>query len=49
MGLANIRNCADRMTLNSKMGVGTRLEISVDLPARPEDEASHPQKEGKHP
>jgi CBS domain-containing protein/anti-sigma regulatory factor (Ser/Thr protein kinase) len=49
MGLANIRNCADRMTLNSKMGVGSRLEISVDLPSRSEEDASHPPKEGKQP
>jgi CBS domain-containing protein/anti-sigma regulatory factor (Ser/Thr protein kinase) len=49
MGLANIRNCGDRMTLNSRMGVGTRLEISFDLPSRSEEDARHTPKEGKHP
>ena len=31
MGLINIKNCADTMKLTSKMGEGTRLEISFKL------------------
>jgi CBS domain-containing protein/anti-sigma regulatory factor (Ser/Thr protein kinase) len=31
MGLSNIRACTDRMTLNSVMGEGTRLEMVFDL------------------
>jgi CBS domain-containing protein/anti-sigma regulatory factor (Ser/Thr protein kinase) len=31
MGLNNIQACADEMRLDSKMGVGTRLEITIQL------------------
>jgi CBS domain-containing protein/anti-sigma regulatory factor (Ser/Thr protein kinase) len=31
MGLANIKKCADTMTLESKVGVGTKLEITIFL------------------
>lgn len=31
MGLSNIKSCADRMSLTSTVGVGTRLEIVFDL------------------
>ena len=31
MGLPNIKACADEMRLDSTMGVGTRLEIVIDL------------------
>lgn len=31
MGLPNIRNCADEMVLESEVGVGTRLEITIHL------------------
>ncbi|HUT15901.1 MAG TPA: CBS domain-containing protein [Anaerolineae bacterium] len=31
MGLNNIKACADRMHLDSKVGVGTRLEIIIEL------------------
>lgn len=31
MGLSNIQACADKMTLNSTMGVGTRLEIHFQV------------------
>jgi len=27
MGLSNVRACADQMTLTSKLGEGTRLEM----------------------
>jgi len=40
MGLNNIKKCADSMTLESKVGVGTKLEIIISL--RPESgEASN--------
>jgi CBS domain-containing protein/anti-sigma regulatory factor (Ser/Thr protein kinase) len=32
MGLLNIKHCADEMKLESKVGVGTRLEITVQIP-----------------
>lgn len=32
MGLVNIKRCADRMKLQSVPGVGTRLEIEIDVP-----------------
>ncbi|MHB0857537.1 MAG: CBS domain-containing protein [Anaerolineae bacterium] len=31
MGLSNIRACADEMRLDSKIGVGTRLELTINL------------------
>jgi len=31
MGLANIKKCADSMTLESQLGVGTQLEITIFL------------------
>jgi CBS domain-containing protein/anti-sigma regulatory factor (Ser/Thr protein kinase) len=31
MGLANIKKCADTMTLESQIGVGTKLEITIFL------------------
>ena len=31
MGLCNIKACADEMRLDSKMGVGTRLEIIINM------------------
>lgn len=31
MGLSNIKNCADKMRLNSKVGKGTHLEVVVRL------------------
>lgn len=32
MGLNNIKRCADKMSLESVMGKGTRLEMRIDLP-----------------
>ncbi len=34
MGLSNIRNCADRFSIESKAGEGTLLQISIDIAAR---------------
>jgi CBS domain-containing protein/anti-sigma regulatory factor (Ser/Thr protein kinase) len=31
MGLSNIKACADQMRLESKVGVGTRLEITINM------------------
>ncbi len=39
MGLANIKKCADSMRLESRMGVGTRLEIVIHLKPEPNGEA----------
>jgi len=33
MGLSNIKACADQMRLDSKVGVGTRLEIIINMEA----------------
>jgi CBS domain-containing protein/anti-sigma regulatory factor (Ser/Thr protein kinase) len=32
MGLPNIKSCADEIKLESTVGVGTRLEVCIDLP-----------------
>ncbi len=40
MGLANIKKCADSMRLESRMGVGTRLEIVIYLKPEPNGEAT---------
>ena len=32
MGLLNIQRCVDRMNLQSEVGVGTRLEVEIDIP-----------------
>ncbi|MFZ4546993.1 MAG: ATP-binding protein [Bacteroidales bacterium] len=32
MGLQNIKNNADELVINSEVGVGTKLEITVNLP-----------------
>ncbi len=40
MGLANIKKCADSMRLESRMGVGTRLEIVIHLKPEPNGEAT---------
>jgi CBS domain-containing protein/anti-sigma regulatory factor (Ser/Thr protein kinase) len=32
MGLVNIQRCADRMSLQSEPGIGTRLEMEIDIP-----------------
>jgi len=32
MGLQNIKNNADQFIINSEVGVGTKLEIIVNLP-----------------
>jgi len=29
MGLHNIKTCADRMHIDSSLGVGTRLEVDI--------------------
>lgn len=34
MGLMNVKRCADRMNLESRVGVGTKLETEFDLPRR---------------
>lgn len=34
MGLVNVRKCADRMDLQSEVGVGTRLEIMFEVPQK---------------
>jgi len=31
MGLDNIKNCSDEMSINSTVGKGTQLEIGVSL------------------
>jgi hypothetical protein len=31
MGLVNIKKCADRMDLKSKVGKGTNLKFSIDI------------------
>jgi hypothetical protein len=33
MGLLNIQHCANRMHLESRVGVGTRLEMWFDVPS----------------
>ena len=38
MGLANIKKCADSMKLESEVGVGTRLEITIYLKPEGKDE-----------
>jgi CBS domain-containing protein len=38
MGLANIKSCADKMRLESVVGVGTRLEITIDVDGNGEHE-----------
>jgi anti-sigma regulatory factor (Ser/Thr protein kinase) len=35
MGLTNIKRCVDQMTLDSKLGEGTKLELKIFL--QPED------------
>lgn len=40
MGLNNIRTCADEMRLDSRVGVGTRLEAIFNLPRKREKEAA---------
>ena len=40
MGLANIKRCADSMKLESKVGVGTQLEIIIRLHSESEDETN---------
>lgn len=41
MGLVNIKKCADKMDLTSKVGQGTHLKISIDI-----DSSSHQSKAG---
>jgi CBS domain-containing protein/anti-sigma regulatory factor (Ser/Thr protein kinase) len=45
MGLANIKKCADSMTLESRVGVGTQLEITIFL--RPDSNGESNQGEKK--
>jgi CBS domain-containing protein/anti-sigma regulatory factor (Ser/Thr protein kinase) len=40
MGLANIKKCADSMKLESKVGVGTQLEIIIHLHSESGDETN---------
>jgi hypothetical protein len=40
MGLANIKRCADSMKLESKVGMGTQLEIIIYLHSESEDETN---------
>ena len=45
MGLSNIRKCADEMHLESKPGVGTRLQILIGMQrnsASPEEGQQQP-------
>lgn len=45
MGLANIKKCADTMTLESQVGVGTKLEVTIFL--RPDSNGDSNQAEVK--
>ena len=48
MGLMNIKKCADAMTLESTVGVGTRMEIVIYLhPESRQEQASEKQKDGE--
>jgi CBS domain-containing protein len=43
MGLANIKKCADAMKLESQIGVGTKLEITIYLRSDPNSESNTPE------
>jgi len=48
MGLMNIKKCADAMTLESTVGVGTRMEIVIYLhPESRQEQNPGKQKDGE--
>jgi CBS domain-containing protein/anti-sigma regulatory factor (Ser/Thr protein kinase) len=49
MGLANIKKCADSMNLESRMGVGTQLEIVIYLKPESNGESIQPDRKKEEP